>query len=236
MGNYADKELLYCDEKLDMGDSFDEMDVTDEYQTNYWKDAKNTLKPRHLLFDGLEMEYASFDMFEKHINAERCIGMYVTSNERLAINSARDEVKDIIFSHHDRPIPDPMRDVLNDPNIISVSVKKYKHPWTEDEINGLDHDDGTDSFESDLEMQWVQLPLFDFHNEKWCEECIQDNIDEYCNNQGDEIIRETDGFAVNVNDYENNANTNDNIQEGSYSLPERDEMNDLQEKMDSLDL
>ncbi len=62
MGNFADRELLWCDEKLDINFNNDDMmDI-----------ECNSLKPQHLMFDGLDKEYffseCNQDLFKKKEN------------------------------------------------------------------------------------------------------------------------------------------------------------------------
>ncbi len=71
MGNFADNDMLFCDEELDI--FCDSMDIDDDMNVvlNYediisvldeYNNVHTTLQPQHLLFDGLDEEY-SFDKF-----------------------------------------------------------------------------------------------------------------------------------------------------------------------------
>jgi len=179
-------ESLVCEEVLDNVD-----DITKKVYAERRilrkciVDAENTLKPKHLLFDGLDEEY------------DLCESMD---------NTNLDEDMDIESDNDVGPNDWDMNMVLNDPNIVSVSVKRKRIKYREVEYPTYprynDHD--LDVYCTDCK----ELILHTLRGHLYCGECISYSVDEYCNNRQDDI-------------------------DHNWSAPARDEMDDLQESIDT---
>lgn len=202
MGNYADAEMLLCDEHLDdikcMEGWYDRVITWDEVVP-----IENTLKPQHLMFDGLDEEYNNFN--------DWCIN--------LPSIQPKDEMD---WSHLKLYSDDEIDDEEN-------------HYWNDynDAKDGYDTDDMNDLCEYAAKMD-LEDKLTRLNQDSY-------SVDNYCKyRKGDLELKDAINNAMNVYSpgkihdiymglyYEN--------MEHSWSLPERDEMDDLQEKVDDLNM
>lgn len=101
MGNYCDREMLFCEEMLDeITIDFDSMNVVTE--------KVNTLQPQHLLFDGLddEFDFSSFctDVYEC-VKDPNIVNVDVNWKMRLSDedfeNQSDDECSNDIYNGND---------------------------------------------------------------------------------------------------------------------------------------
>lgn len=219
MGNFSDAELLICDEELS---DIDIDGATDDIYGMHiglksYKDIY-TLKPQHLLFDGLDEEYC-FDMFaDAYDNGKEykfsCIPEeYIWNPEDKRRFSRKDE--DVESSYYEAIV-----DVIDDPNITSVHVYDIHN-----RADVVDCEDGVNYIVDDSNVWCIDdfkaIRNWQSHNNMDTSK-IDRSIKEY--HDEELVVHEDDVYhGLYYEDLEHR-----------WEMPERDEMDDLQEKVEAL--
>ncbi len=176
MGNYSDSELLYCNDKLD--------NICVDLEMLDIKDVKHTLKPQHLLFDGLDEEYEFSTM---NTDVYECIKdpniININIDWKMRLSDSDDSTTDDEYHIYDE------YERISGKNIDDDDYDSDRSGWTIDDFRGI--------------RNWQT------HNGLDAIEIPKDDI--YC------------GLY-----YEN--------LDHNWSLPERDEMDDLQEKINHMNI
>ncbi len=191
MGNFADQELLFCDEKLNVfNDDCDMKEIIKHL--NNMSIENTTLKPQHLMFDGLDQEYEfSHNM---NWNTDECM---------TDLWKVPEQWKEKPYDSDEGSDSWCMNDFIG---IRNFQVHNNLEPLNLDCVGG-----------DNLNFDYNESGIKSYEPIKFSSD---EEINEYCINYNIPTVEDVyDGMY-----YE--------LQEHNWSLPERDEMSDLQDKVD----
>ncbi len=203
MGNFADSEMLFCDETLD------EMDI-DGALDDIEDGINMVLKPQLLMFDGLDDHYEFSNIDEDTWKIIKNSNLKVPNNTNYIL------------------------DCINDPNIYRITIDQRNNLENQYVINEH-NDEDIDNWNTNS----LSVPTKNSEGLHQWEEPFSYTIDEYCEHRKEDLmdIAEPDDFM----DWADNEDyipewyaEHPDVYGCAYSLPERDEMDDLEEKINAM--